>query len=124
MVVVTSATADGHLTDGVNWGAESVDVMVHGEDILALNFDGKWRPVSGSSYATARISALAACLLAEHPEWTTGEVRSAIFRLAQPSGTGDVAEGFIPDEVLGSRGACARQQVVMRSPGASQIRRM
>jgi subtilisin family serine protease len=124
MIVVTSATADGHLTEGVNWGAESVDVMVHGEDVLALNFDGKWRPVSGSSYATARVSALAACLLAEHPEWTTGELRSAIFRLAQPSETGDVAEGFIPDEVLGSRGACARQQVVIRSPSASQIRRM
>ena len=124
MVVVTSATADGHLTPGVNWGAESVDVMVHGEDVLALNFDGKWRPVSGSSYATARVSALAACLLAEHPEWTTGELRSAIFRLAQPSETGDVAEGFIPDEVLGSRGACARQQVVIRSPSASQNRRM
>jgi hypothetical protein len=124
MVVVTSATADGHLTEGVNWGAKSVDVMVHGEDVLALNFDGKWRPVSGSSYATARVSALAACLLAEHPEWTTGQLRSAIFRLAQPSETGDVAEGFIPDEVLGSRGACAPQQVVIRSPSASQIRRM
>ena len=61
--------------------------MVHGKDVLALNFDGKWRPVSGSSYATARVSALAACLLAEHPEWTTGELKSAIFRLAHPFGS-------------------------------------
>lgn len=98
--------------------------MVHGEDVLALNFDGKWRPVAGSSDATARVSALAACLLAEHPEWTTGELRLAIFRLAQPSEAGDVAEGFIPDEVLGSHGACARQQVAIRSRSVSQNRRM
>ena len=45
MIVVTSASADGHLTPGVNFGARSVDVMAPGEDVVALDFDGARRPI-------------------------------------------------------------------------------
>jgi subtilisin family serine protease len=116
MVVVTSATADGRLTDGVNWGAAAVDLMLHGEDVIALDFDGERRPVSGSSYATARASALAVCLLADHLEWSTAELKAAIFREADASGADRVAEGFIPDSALGNRGACRPQRVVCDMP--------
>jgi len=116
MVVVTSATADGRLTYGVNWGPSSVDLMVHGEDVMALDFDGAHRAVSGSSYATARVTALAACLLAGHPEWSTTQLRTAIFREAQAGEAGDVAIGFVPDAALGHRGACARQELVCSAP--------
>jgi subtilisin family serine protease len=112
MVVVTSATADGRLTDGVKRGARSVDLMVQGENVSALDFDGERRFVSGSSYATARTTALAACLLADHPEWSTAQLKSAIFREAQAGEAGDVAVGFVPDAVLGNRGLCARQELV------------
>jgi subtilisin family serine protease len=111
MVVVTSASADGHLTAGVNWGTQSVDLMVRGEDVWALDFNGERRRVSGSSYATARVSALAACLLAEHPDWTTAELTAAIFQEAEASKAGPVAHGFVPDAVLGNRGVCAGQRL-------------
>lgn len=119
MVVVTSATEDGHLADGVNWGSSAVDLMVHGEGVLALDFDGERRFVSGSSYATARVSALAACLLADHPAWSIAELKAAMFREAQPSAAGQVAEGFVPDTALGNRGACGRQQLVCNAHGGA-----
>jgi subtilisin family serine protease len=91
MIVVTSATAEGQLTMGVNWGPTAVDLMVPGEGVLALDFNGERRWVSGSSYAAARATALAACLLADHPEWC--------------------CSGFVPVAALANRGACARQQL-------------
>ena len=106
MIVVTSATANGRLTYGVNWGPVSVDLLVRGEDVAALDFDGQRRAVSGSSYAAARVTALAACLLAGHPDWSTTQLKAAIFGHAQPSEPGVAAEGFLPDSVLGGRHAC------------------
>ena len=113
MIVVTSATAQGGLTVGVNWGPTTVDLMVRGEGIRALHFDGERRSVSGSSFAAARVTALAACLLAEHPEWSRAELKAAILQEAEASETGEVDAGFIPDGVLGNRGACHRQQLGM-----------
>jgi subtilisin family serine protease len=118
MIVVTSAGADGRLTAGVNWGPGAVDLMAPGEAVLALDFDGARRPVSGSSYATARVSALAACLLAGHPEWSTDELKAAIFAQAQARGAEQVAHGFLPDAVLGNRGACRKRLAAASSvPG-------
>jgi subtilisin family serine protease len=110
MIVVTSATREGRLTMGVDWGPASVDLMVPGENLLALDFDGERRLVSGSSYAAARVTALAACLLAEHPEWSTAILKAAILQEAQVSEPGVVGSGFIPDSMLGSLGACHGQQ--------------
>lgn len=114
MVVVTSATGDGTLAEGVNRRSRSVDLMVQGDGVAALDFDGQRRFVSGSSYAKARVSALAACLLADHPEWSTAELKAAIFQEADTTGASDVAEGFIPDTVLGDRGACDPESLAAR----------
>jgi subtilisin family serine protease len=108
LVVVTSADAGGALSAGANWGSR-VDLMVHAEGMLALGFDGERRPVSGSSYAAARVSALAACLLAAHPEWQTDQLKAALLREAEPVEDGAVAHGFIPDAALGRRGACGKE---------------
>jgi subtilisin family serine protease len=80
--------------------------MVPGEQIMVRDFDGRERRVSGSSYAAARVSALAACLLSGHPEWSTAELKAALFAKALPD-PHHVARGFIPDDALGRRGACA-----------------
>jgi subtilisin family serine protease len=117
MIVVTSAGADGRLTAGVNYGAQTVDLMAPGEDVMALGFDGVRRPVSGSSYATARVSALAACLLADHPKWSTAELKSAIFLEARRDETASVAQGFLPEEVFGNRGACRKRLACRASDG-------
>ena len=114
-IVVTAAKPSGELAAGVNFGPR-VDIMAPGEEILALNFDGVRRKVSGSSYATARISALATCLLAEHPEWTSAQLKAAILLEAHDDKATLVAQGFLPEEVLGNRGAC-RRTLACRGPG-------
>jgi subtilisin family serine protease len=107
LIVVTAARTDGRLVPGVNWGPQTVDLMVESEGIRALGFDGRHAPVSGSSYATARLSALAACLLAAHPDWSVTRLRMRIFALARmPAAPGYVAQGFVPDPSAGNRGAC------------------
>ena len=116
MVVVTSATGNGGLTYGVNWGSDKVDLMVPGGNVIALDFDGARRAVSGSSYAAARVTALAACLLASHPEWSTAQLKTAIFHEAQAGEAGAVAIGFVPDAALAGRGACARQALACSAP--------
>lgn len=107
ILTVTFATEDGRLPRGANWGAVAVDVMVPGDQVPALDFDGRRRYVAGSSYATARVSALAACLLAAAPHLSTTALRRNILDLAtvSPDST-RVAGGFIPLERMQARGAC------------------
>jgi subtilisin family serine protease len=107
LIAVTAAQADSRLARGVNWGPRAVDLMVETEGIRALSFDGARTPVRGSSYATARVTALAACLLAAHPDWPVATLRARIFALARPPiAAGYVAQGFIADPTTRTRGAC------------------
>ena len=110
LLVVSSADPDGRPAQGSNWGRDSVDLMVPGEEILVTDFHGRPSVVSGSSYAAARVSALAACLLAENPEWGAEILKAAILEQARPS-DGDSDDysryGFLPDPGARQRGACA-----------------
>jgi hypothetical protein len=107
LITVTAARADGHLARGVNWGPRTVDLMVEADGLLALGFDGRHSPVSGSSYATARVSALAACLLVARPDASVALLRAQVFALARPPGAkGYVAQGFIANPARRNRGAC------------------
>jgi Subtilase family len=107
LITVTAARADGHLARGVNWGPRTVDLMVEADGFLALGFDGRMSPVSGSSYATARVTARAACLLAARPESSVATLRAQLFALAGPPGAaGYVDQGLIDSPVDRNRGAC------------------
>lgn len=110
MLVVSSADADGHPAPGSNWGQESVDLLVPAEEMLVTDFHGRARVVSGSSYAAARVSALAACLLQENPEWRAEILKAAILEQARPPDAESFAYsayGFLPDPGARQRGACA-----------------
>lgn len=99
IVTVTSSTDDGRLARGSNWGREAVDLLVPAERLRVTGFDGGETLASGSSYAAVRISALAARLLAAHPDWRAAELRDAIFARVLPTFTDAprrVAEGFLP----------------------------
>jgi subtilisin family serine protease len=112
MITVTSATAKGRLAPGVNWGPQSVDLMAQAEEIRVTDFDGRPRLVSGSSYATARVTALAACLLAAHPAWGTLELKAALFTRAQPPLEADqVAQGFLPHPARTEHSVCRAQRL-------------
>jgi len=108
MLVVSSADSSGRPAVGSNWGRESVDLLVPAEEILVTDFYGRPRVVSGSSYAAARVSALAACLLQENREWRAETLKAAILEQAQ-AGENDAYStyGFLPDPGARQRGACA-----------------
>lgn len=98
-ITVTSSLADGELARGSNWGSASVDLLVPAERLGVTGFDGSETLVSGSSYAAVRVSALAARLLARHPDWRAAELKEAIFARVLPpfaGAHGRVAEGFMP----------------------------
>ena len=99
IITVTSADASGRLARGSNWGKRSVDLLVPGEEIPVTDFHGRATVSSGSSFAAPRIAALAARLLAAHPNWRAPELRAAIFaRARKTAATVDiVSQGLIAD---------------------------
>ena len=113
LLTVTSSDPSGLPAPGSNWGAGSVDLAVPGERVLVTGFDGRPREVSGSSYAAARVSALAACLLSARPESSAAELKSAILSRAEaPAGSelSYVGEGVLRDPVAADRGGCDAQR--------------
>ena len=97
MLVVTSSAGDGYPAEGSNWGKESVDLLVPGERIPAIDFSGEGIDVSGSSYAVARITALAARILTEHPDLDAMQLKAKILSLATPERGAFVQSGWIKE---------------------------
>ncbi len=112
LLTVTSTDDSGLPARGSNRGRESVDLAVPAEQVLVTGFDGRPRKVSGSSYAAARVSALAACLLAAHPGWTALDLKSAILARAEKPVSALLAyvgAGTLRDPTGADRGACDAQ---------------
>ena len=97
MVVVTSSAGDGYPAEGSNWGTENVDLLVPGERIPAIDFSGEGIDVSGSSYAVARITALAARILTENPDLDAMQLKAKILSLATPERGAFVKSGWIKE---------------------------
>ena len=100
LLVVTSSDDFGRLAFGSNWGAESVDLMVPGEQIKIIDHRGAKGRASGASFAAPRVAALAARLLAQNPSRTTAELKAAILQLAtkpRVRGQNPVKAGWIPN---------------------------
>ena len=98
LIAVTSSGDDGALAPRSNWGRETVHLAVPAEERVGFDFHGRVKLVSGSSYAAARVSALAACLLAEHPSWRAPELKAALFGRARSppaSSSAYVSQGVI-----------------------------
>jgi hypothetical protein len=122
LLTATSSTDTGVLAAGSNWGAESVDLLVPAEGLVSIDFYGRPKLVSGSSYAAARVSALAACLLAAHPDWKGPQLKAAILDRAKPlanSAVRWVSKGLLESPTDTDRGACAAEprgvEVISRS---------
>ncbi len=97
--MVTGATAAGYLAPGANWGMESVDLLVPSDHVRVLGFDGRERWVGGSNYAAARVSGLAACLLAKEPNLDVVTLRKELFeRVDRINGGHLVRHGFLREK--------------------------
>ena len=64
------------------------DVAAPGVDVLSSVPDG-WSSLSGTSMASPHVAGAAALLVQRHPDWTVGQVKSALVQ----TGTDAVAEG-------------------------------
>jgi hypothetical protein len=108
MLVVTSATADGRLARGSTWSRTQVDLMLPAESVPVTDWQGRGRTAAGTSYAAPRLAALAARLLARHPDWRAPELKRAILARAEPPPAGQAPvtrHGWIADPVADPRPA-------------------
>jgi hypothetical protein len=99
-IVVTSADGFGVPAPGSNWGKTSVDLLVPGENMPVTDFRGETARSSGSSFAAPRVTAMAARLLARHPDWGAPELKNAILARATMTDAGappQVSQGLIAD---------------------------
>ncbi len=97
MLTVTSSDEDGYPAAGSNWGPGSVDLLVPGEHIPAIGFAGTPLDVSGSSYAVARVTALASRILLNSPHLSVSALRETILSMAQPAPGSFVSGGWISE---------------------------
>ncbi len=97
MLTVTSSDEDGYPAAGSNWGPGSVDLLVPGEHIPAIGFAGTPLDVSGSSYAVARVTALASRILLDSPHLSVSALRKTILSMAQPAPGSFVSGGWISE---------------------------
>ena len=124
LITVGSSNPQGLPAHGSNWGRRTVHLLVPAERLVTTSFSGYAVRVSGSSYAAARVSALAACFLAAHPQWQAPKLKSAIFELAeQPvhESMAFVAVGVLPEPTSIERGACTVEPSSVTQLGQLQL---
>lgn len=98
MLVIATADGFGEPAPGSNWGKGTVDLLVPGEQVPVINFHGAATTASGADFAAPRVTALAARLLADHPDWTATDLKAAIIaraRLVDATGRLTSRYGFL-----------------------------
>ena len=116
IIVATGGTSEGYLAPGANWGMKAVDFLVSSERVRVLDFDGRKKWVGGSSYAAARVSGLAACILAKNPKLDVGSLRQELFSRAERINDGHlVRHGFLKEAEFSGGNNCGRGLETNRS---------
>lgn len=62
------------------------DVAAPGVGVLSSVPGGRWEAVDGTSMAAPAVAGAVALLKQHHPEWTVGELRSALVQTGKPAG--------------------------------------
>ena len=124
MIVVTSADDFLRPAERTNWGRESVDFLVPAENVDATDFSGEAVRVAGSSYAVARLTALAARIKASRPELDASGIVDELRRgwtYSNDTTRRWVAAGYIADPLAG--GAIERKPLTLPGPIESDVSR-
>lgn len=81
-----------------NWGKNSVDILLPADRQKTIDFNGREREVSGTSYAVSRIAALATRIALQHTDWDTKKIKQHIISMADPTyGTEYTRYGLMND---------------------------
>jgi len=104
MIVVTSADDYVRPAERTNWGIKSVDYLLPAEAIALIDYSGKTIRASGSSYAVARMTALAARIKQANRNWSVTQIKNEVRRIARLNHADTsrwVSEGYIADPLAG-----------------------
>lgn len=112
VIAVTATDARDHLYEAANRGAY-VAIAAPGVELLAASADHGHELVSGTSFATAYISGLAALLLERAPELTPAEIRTALTDTAVDLGSPGRDEAF--GAGLANAGAALSHRLVVEA---------
>lgn len=104
MIVVTSADDFVRPAERTNWGKISVDYLLPAEAIVLTDFNGESIRASGSSYAVARMTALAARIKQNNRGWSVAQIKNELRRIAALNAAQTlrwVKVGYIADPLIG-----------------------
>lgn len=82
LLVVAASEADGSVWPRSNLGEGVVDVAVPAVEVAGFDFNGRQVRLTGTSFASPRIGALAGLVAARHPDWDGARLASSIGELA------------------------------------------
>ena len=84
-VAVTATDANGDFTYFSNYG-RWVDLAAPGVQITSTRNDGGYLAEDGTSFAAPIVSGVAALVLAQHPDWSPGQIEARLAETAQDRG--------------------------------------
>lgn len=83
LAVTSSDPLSGRKASKASWGCSAVELTAPGE-YAAFSNNGQTQVKSGTSFATAMATGIAALTWAEHPDWDWREVKNALMASGKP----------------------------------------
>ncbi len=96
ILVISSSDISGDLAHGSNFGQETVDFLIPGEQIPVIDHRGVKTKASGSSFAVPRMVAMAVRYLSKKSNATINDIKSVLIARAINNNQ-NVKYGWIPD---------------------------
>lgn len=123
VVAVSAVDATNEIFAASNRGGH-VAICAPGVDILTAAPDGKYQVASGTSFAAAYVSAVAALIVARNPALAAGEVRDVLTRTAHdlgPPGRDDLFGAGELDALAAVSAAAAPVETASDRAGAAPV---
>lgn len=84
VLAVTASDHRDELATGASYGATEVDLAAPGTRIYSTTKYGFYGEASGTSYACAVVTGVAAALWERHPDWSAADVKERLIETARP----------------------------------------
>lgn len=110
-----------HMSDGSgsNYDKARVGLVAPGERIVSTLFNGQYGEASGTSQATAFVTAAAAALMAEQPSWEPWQIKFRLVATADLWTATDMGNSVFSGELNFRRALLDRESVVIQREGAA-----